>query len=302
MIDMRVVDMVLWADKSTLMVKSIWKKNTKSRQGSVFLWLWAFVALMLAVPGSALAVPTVNGLFYGDGDQNDYYLYNTSEYDSGLYIYSEGDFLYVALVVDRSVNDNVFNKKNTDKNYLTSVGWNGTRHAQQLTNSEYAAFEVSCGGNTWSWQQAYAHRNGSTSPTATWYSDDTVAPGLVGAPGSYDSSSSFAWNINNWNAQPAGSKPWDLYYNGSTALADWKSPYDPANGQTPNGLEGYPAPTGADPWDGPKLSYSATYQFEWPMVYEWSINLATECGSNPVTALSGASHHSPPKSIVTKLT
>jgi hypothetical protein len=54
------------------------------------------------------------------------------------------------------------------------------------------------------------------------------------------------------------------------------------------GLEGYPA-------TGP-IGYSSTYQWEWDMVYEWSVDLsATGCGKNPIYVLTGASHHSPIK-------
>lgn len=47
---------------------------------------WAVCALLLAA-GPVAAQPTVNGLFYGDGDSSQYVLWNTSYYGSGLYIY-----------------------------------------------------------------------------------------------------------------------------------------------------------------------------------------------------------------------
>ena len=51
--------------------------------------------------------PTVNGLFYGDGDDIYYTLLSTSYFGSKLYAYYDApsNRLYVALVVDRSIND-----------------------------------------------------------------------------------------------------------------------------------------------------------------------------------------------------
>lgn len=57
-------------------------------------------------------------------------------------------------------------------------------------------------------------------------------------------------------------------------MDDWKSPFD-ANGDPDVvvGLEGYP-PTGI-------ITYKAFYEWEWPQVYEWSMDLTT-CGSNTI--------------------
>ena len=65
--------------------------------------------LLLLIPATATAVPTVDGLFYALGDDSEYVLWNTSLYGSGLYIYYDAanTTLYVALVVTRAVNDNV---------------------------------------------------------------------------------------------------------------------------------------------------------------------------------------------------
>ena len=90
------------------------------------------------------AAPTVNGLFYGDGDENQYVLYNTSIGGSKLWYTVYGNTLYVALVVDRSVNDNVFAPK-TNKEYNQSAGWENHRDAKRLTDSEFAEFSLTVG-------------------------------------------------------------------------------------------------------------------------------------------------------------
>jgi hypothetical protein len=72
-------------------------------------------------------------------------------------------------------------------------------------------------------------------------------------------------------------------------ISDWKSPFDSGYPDTViNELEGYPE-------TGP-ITFSNAYQYEWPMVYEWSVNLATAgCGDDPIYLLTGLSHHSPMK-------
>lgn len=106
-------------------------------------------AVLVAAPwGGAFAqAPTVNGLFYGDGDGAKYVEYATSVYGSKLYLYFDAPTatLYVALVVNTVVNDNVFGQPaSPDKNYMASVGWgNGMgqqRGADALTDSEFAQF------------------------------------------------------------------------------------------------------------------------------------------------------------------
>ncbi len=48
---------------------------------------------------------------YGDGDEHAYVLYNTSIGGSKLWYTVSGNRLYVALVVSRAVNDNVFGNR-----------------------------------------------------------------------------------------------------------------------------------------------------------------------------------------------
>lgn len=224
--------------------------------------------------GALAAAPTVNGLFYGDGDESRYVLYNTSIGGSKLWYTVAGNRLYVALVVSRDVNDNVFG----NRDYTRNAGWTPQHPANRLVDSEYAQFTLTVGGTTYQWNQGYgAAVNGE------WRSDHTTGAGSGAPPPGYESSSSFAWNINRYltNAAPA----WNLYANG-TGIQNWKSPFAASAPNTVLGLEGYPA-------EGP-LTFSPTYQWEWPMVYEWSADLSS-FGPAPIFVISGQSHHSPAK-------
>jgi hypothetical protein len=263
-----------------------------------------FALLLCLSAGAALAQPTVNGLFYGDGDDAYYVHWATSELGSKLYVYLDvpTTTLYVALVVDRSVNDNVFGASHSgfSGNYMSSAGWGGgggqQRSASALTNSEFASFEFACEENSprnWAWQQGYACLQ-----AGTWVSDSscpTSAVLMTGYPPTLQTASSFVLNINTWNAQAV--KPWNLHVFG-TAQNVWKSPFSatdpnttpPNNPNTVIGLEGYPA--------SGQITYNSTYLYEWPMVYEWSIDVGSggaNCDANGLFLVTGASHHSPMK-------
>lgn len=263
-----------------------------------------FAFLLCLSAGGAAAQPTVNGLFYGDGDDAYYVHWATSELGSKLYVYLDvpATTLYVALVVDRSVNDNVFGASHAgfSGNYMQSAGWGAgggqQRSASALTNSEFATFEFACeegSDRNWAWQQGYACLQ-----SGTWVSDSSCGTSgvvLNGFPPGLQSASSFALNVNTWNAQAV--KPWDMHVFG-TSQSDWKSPFSasdpnttpPNNPNTVIGLEGYPA--------SGQITYNSTYLYEWSMIYEWSIDVGpsgTNCGSNGLFLVTGASHHSPMK-------
>jgi len=235
----------------------------------------ALISSVLLLAGAGWGGPTVNGLFYGDGDQNSYVLYNTSVGGSKLWYTVVSNRLYVALVVDRSVNDNVFG----NRTYTQNAGWNPPHTANRLVDSEYAQFTLTVGSTTYQWNQGYGALVGGV-----WKSDHTTGAGSGTPPAGYISSSSFAWNINNYlnNAAPA----WNMYVDGSDS-GNWKSPFAAGAPNVVLGLDGYPA-TGA-------ITYSHLYQWEWPMVYEWSVDLST-FGPSPIFVISGSSHHSPAKS------
>ncbi|MCU0304035.1 MAG: C25 family cysteine peptidase [Thermoanaerobaculales bacterium] len=250
------------------------------------------LTLVLAAPAAA-DPPTVNGLFYGDGDSSKYVEYATSYLGSKLYISYDAPTatLYTALVVAPNVNDNVFGQPDGGTTYMASVGWgNGSgqqRGANKLTDSEFAQFTFACAPgspNQWTWYQGYACLSGGS-----WVSDMSCPTSSGAAPPGYTSASSFAWNMNTYQAAPVP-KPWNREVRG-TRLRDWVSPFDPA--QTPPlalGLDGYPSLAGA--------GFSDLYQYEWRMVYEWSVPLGpggADCGGNLLYVVTGLSHHSPLK-------
>jgi hypothetical protein len=244
--------------------------------------LMVFTARSVYDRASAANPPTVNGQFWGDGDYARYWDYAETDNGSELKVYFDSPTLYGVLVVDRAVNDNVCG----DKPYTTDAGWNPGHDCKRLTDSEFATFTVECttAPQSWTWQQGYAQEIGGT-----WYSNETISTGSGAgtAPPGYVSSSSWVWNIEHYKINPAPN--WDLYDgNGSGAALDlWKSPFDPASPSTVIGLDGYPA--APDP-----IAYSTYYEWEWPMVYEFSVDLSI-CGSNIIYVLSGLSHHSPGK-------
>ena len=241
------------------------------------------------------STPTVNGLYYGDGDVNRYPStpYAISNGGSKLYVTLQNGTLYVALVVDRSINDNVFDEgpgKATD--YMTSAGWGSHRTAKRLTDSEFAEFTLTVGegGNEQSfvWQHGYAAAgNGSNNKTvANWISDETVAGGLGTPPPGWQSASSLMWNMNNYATRLAnGTNTWTMP-GSDTDDNQWKSPWNPSDPDDVTEVDGYPA-------SGP-LTYSSAYEWEWAMVYEWSVDM-TQFGTSPVFVLTGKSHHSPTK-------
>lgn len=290
--------------------------QTQGASAGIATWTAAALLCVAAATGVA-AQPTVNGQFYGDGDDAYYVHWDTSYYGSRLYVYFDAPTttLYVALVVDRSVNDNVFGASHSgySGNYMQTAGWGKgkgqQRSAADLVNSEFATFEFACAPgspNSWAWQQGYACQNGSS-----WSSDSTCGTSAVlmnGYPPSLQSASSFAWNINTWNA--AGTKPWNLHVFG-TNVGSWKSPFEtsdpntdpPNNPNTVIGLDGYPAPTNTGDLSlGPAITHSTDHEYEWSMIWEWSINVGGDgtttgagCGSNQLFLITGASHHSPMK-------
>ena len=76
-----------------------------------------------------------------------------------------------------------------------------------------------------------------------------------------------------------------MYVDG-TAIDNWKSPFLTSNPNDVTVVPGYP-------------TYSAAHEWEWSMVYEWSVNLGpagANCGGNAIWFVTGESHHSPPKS------
>jgi len=267
-----------------------------------FILRTALISSVMLLAGAGWGAPTVNGLFYGDGDITQYpsIPYAVSTSGSKLYLSYVNGTVYVALVVDRVVNDNAFDSGLTS--YMTSAGWQNTpTTAGHRCNSEFAGFtmQVVSGTttNSWAWQQGYAGQTGGGAPEtrnnrtlATWRSDATVSGGLGTPPPGLVSASSMMWNMNTYATMLAGgTNTWTMP--GTDANSSlWKSPWNPTNPNTVvNPVEGYPA-TG-------QITYSPTYRWEWPMVYEWAVDL-TQFGAAPVFVITGLSHHSPRKTTL----
>jgi len=256
------------------------------------VWVW-----MLA--GVQAGAPTTNGLFYGNGDNARYNLLSTAPSGSKLYYTVVNNRLYVALVVDRSVNDNVYDRGpgggagggGNPTAYMQSAGWTQHRAMRRNIDSEYAEFTLRVGTQQWVWRQGYAgqpnvSQQNVTNTQATWVSGVNVAGGGGTPPPTYTAASSLAWNMNRYAQNVAsGNQKWNMNVNG-TSSNDWKSPFNSASPNTVIGVDGYPA-TG-------QPTYSATHEWEWSMVYEWSVDLSG-FGPNPIFIITGNSHHSPAK-------
>ncbi|NLA04450.1 MAG: DUF11 domain-containing protein [Firmicutes bacterium] len=154
------------------------------------------------------------------------------------------------------------------------------------------------GEETWTWQQCYGyqqdenghpkHWKNENNIEPTWASDHTTKAGEGTPPPGYISSSSLVWNLNNYalhRDDPAVPK-WDVTVGGTRTWEYWKSPFDPDYPNDVTKVDGYP-PTGP-------ITFSETYGWEWPMVYEFSVDLTDY---NPYYLELGniSSHHSPAK-------
>ena len=242
----------------------------------IILSILIFITLTTPIFATA---PTVNGQFYGDGDDGRYNEISAAPNGRGtLYQYLDGTTLYVAVVVDASVNDNVFGDKSIadDQSYVGSVNWNH-HSSKDLINSDKMQFKLTCGSSIWEWAQDYVYdSDGDSDPAeADWLSGIDGKDGSIisgGTPPIIASASSMQWNMNNTT--------WDVTLGGTRTANDlWKSPYtDPASLAAPNNL-GYPD------WDG-------SNNWEWAMVYEMSIDLSSWLGQS-VTIEVVTAHNSP---------
>ena len=253
----------------------------------------------MPVAANGGGTPTVNGLFYGDGDESNYYFLGEDPGRGTLYYNRLGNTLYLAVVVSNTVNDNVFGKIKGDVPldiaYVQSAGWSGSgnkHQAKHLINSDNVELKLQCvGGDSWTWKQDYLYdADDNENPgEADWLSDpagtdgdttwDNAPPGLV-------SRSSLQWNLNN----AVANNMWDVTLEGNrSGSEDWKSPddveWEPSNNDvTDNDYSAAATP----PW------YDSEHHWEWAMVYEMSIDV-TDCGSNPISVRVISAHNSPSK-------
>ena len=241
--------------------------------------------VLSACCASAQTIPTVNGLFYGDGDYERYVPIATSAEGGRLYGYFDtttGRY-YAAVVVSRQVNENVFG----NAAYTENAGWKPAHTFKRVTDSEFMGFTLTCGKTSWTWRQGYCAQpdteKNNTNPS--WFSSHLAGAGTGTPPPGYVSSSSLVWNLNH---HASGASPsWDVTAGGTLSYDNWKSPFDPSAPDQVIGLDGYPA-TG-------EIGFSKTHGWEWAMVYEFSVDLSG-FGPQPVRITNIGSHHSPAKS------
>jgi hypothetical protein len=262
-------------------------------------WRWALCCalLLLLLPSADAAAgpPTVNGLFYGNGDDQKYIPYLTSVGGSVQYVYFDAltNNLYVALVVDHSVNDlvcapNEGGGQNANL-YVKSAGWGNHRDCKRASDSEYASWTLACTlgdeEKTWNWQQALGCAITGGANPSNWVSDESCGPSQGGGPWPQSIVSSTSWvhNVNAFQSNP--SPAWDMYVHGD-GTANWKSPFLSSDPNDVTVVPGYP-------------TYSPDHEWEWSMVYEWSVDLGpggVDCGNEAIYFITGESHHSPAKS------
>jgi hypothetical protein len=262
------------------------KKNQMKQNWLRQLFIVVLIPVLFTTIGDqkvfAQSTPTVNGLFYGDGDDARYIFLSSDPGRGYLYYYKDGSTYYFAVVVDPSVNDNVFGdlSNSGDKSYVQSAGWSGggggqgSQHtAETLIQSDHMEFIIKCDNYSWTWCQDYADDadNDRNPSESDWFSSNTGDDGTGTPPPGYTSSSSFVYNMNNstWDVTLAGTR---------TSTSTWKS----GDGDNDNDVtdEGY-------------ATYNSTYVWEWAMVYEFSVDLS-QCSGNPTIKVNSA-HNSPSK-------
>ncbi|MGC9334419.1 MAG: hypothetical protein ACP5JJ_09745, partial [Anaerolineae bacterium] len=233
----------------------------------------------------------INGIYYGDAYAQAAYQipYHVVGYSppitdgtrtrATLYQHlDENGWLYFAMVVDRSVNDNVYVPSGENDPYLRDAGWNpnAAHRFDQLEGSDHLQFQFECGQASYTWHQDYLYNSGGI-----WLSDVYGPDGEGTTPPTTVSSSSLVWNVTN--------STWPLSTTHSPNTGDMSKVTDEI---------GYP-PLSTQPDDN--INYNTTYQWEWPMVYEFAIHYPTVCGGAPIEPFDmmviGA-HNSPAKDDV----
>ena len=242
-------------------------------------WVISFWTGLLLVFffSSVFSAPQVDGLFYMTGEDAIYT--KIAEADGGrgeVWFYQDGDMLYFAVIVDPSVNDNVFDDKTATSGYVESVGWGdiiGHHQASDLIKSDNSEFIFWCEGYSCQWMQGLVYDD-----NGTWKSgvgDDSFGYGP--GPDGLETASSTAWNFENsaWNWNPD---------NDTKFYKTCVSPY----GSTPS-----PYDCGYDElfWD--EIIDEVHYQWEWPLVYEMSF--PHPCPGKPFNFQVVSAHNSPAK-------
>ncbi len=230
-----------------------------------------FNVLESRAPGDT---PTVNGLFYGDGDNETYSLLGSALDGRGsTYYVLDGDILYIAVVVSYDVNDNVFGQNKVDNTYTDSANW-AKHDFKALYNSDHVELELTDGSTTYTWMQDYIYdADYDKDPSeADWLSDYSGNDGSGTPPPQITSASSLSYNLNYGT--------WDMTLGGTRN--DWAS-YKSIDSDSDDDVndEGWPY-------------YNSYYNWEWSMVYEMSFNVSGMDIPNTTLEVISA-HNSPPK-------
>jgi len=253
------------------------------KQGAKAAVIFAFIMAPSTLSAQA---PTVNGLFYGDGDYQRYIFWAEAQEARGdLYYYIDGDILYLAVVASENLTcDNVFGEDPTDQAYVQSAGWDDKHTGKDLVGSDKLIMTLRSGASEWNWIQDYAYSEDGDKDAfeADWRSDhlDGDGSGTV-PPGFIESSSSFVANIN-YHASPTSE--WDVTLGGTRSQTDpeeWKSPDDSFVSDNDVTNNGYAT------WD-------PVNKWEWPTVYEMSIDISSYSEA-PIVVWPFDSHASPAK-------
>jgi hypothetical protein len=260
----------------------------------------ALVGLALLAP-AVWAVPTVNGLFFGDGDYQEYLLLG-NDTDGGsrgkIYYRLDGSTLYIALVVSKAVNDAVFGVKgggpSSDGAYMGSADWNPVHSFQRLYGSDHATFGIECGATgsspDWAFVMDLLHdEDGDMDPAEADFTGDPFGGdgGVTALPPGFQSSTSLAWSMNN--------TLWDVTLGGTRNSVDtYKSP--------DQGTIGDITDDSYDISDDSTVAgnYNAALMWEWALTYEFSFDVSS-CTTN-VAVSPGTSHNSPAKDAEENIT
>ncbi len=264
-------------------------RSTTARAGIAAL----AAALALAAAGrpAHAAFPTTNGLFFGDGDVDNYYLLGldtTGGSKGKVYHRVEGSRLHIALVVNKEgANDAVFGTKSQDGAYMQSADWNAVHTFSALYGSDHAVFGIECGATAdtpdWAFNVDLLYdADGDQDPNeADFLGDPFGSDGLATRiPPGFESATSIAWNMNN--------TLWDVTLGGSRATpGTWKSPDQGTIGTVTD--DSYTI--GDD--STVAGNYNSALQWEWALVYEFSFDHSSCTGNLFVSP--GTSHNSPSK-------
>jgi hypothetical protein len=249
----------------------------------------------------------INGLYWGDGDYQEYTLRSESPGGRG-FIYADrvsADRIYALVRVSYSVNDNAF--KPVKDSYIESVGWNPPHSLSSLIGSDHLAMFMECGDDRWEWKQDLLYDFNESDPVLPdpvydWRSDQFGPDGaaVTSSTGAAIPPSGIVIESNSSTEYVLENSSWILsdQWSNSTNYNDWMSldldPLGTISKTVPitdvNAITGvhedYPfyRSTGAAPND----------LFEWEVSYEMILDVS-HCGSEAVYLGADSAHNSASK-------